>query len=231
MILSCGGCGRRALYVPEPALPRYPAGATSVPWMPVRDRARAMRKHPLYGLARKPGQPKGSPGFCFSAVQQIMPLDIGPRLWHYSRMRKYTDAQREASRLRGEGWRKRNPDKDYECKRAWLKANPVKRKAMQKKADAKRGPVPPEVTRKRNRYYKYGVSPEDVAFMIARQKGTCAICPMLLSEKTAHVDHDHKTGKVRGLLCRKCNLGLGHFEDNPSFLVSAVSYLQRVVDR
>jgi hypothetical protein len=41
-----------------------------------------------------------------------------------------------------------------------------------------------------------------------------------------HIDHDHKTGLVRGLLCKHCNQGLGHFRDSTTFLHNAVGYLE-----
>lgn len=65
----------------------------------------------------------------------------------------------------------------------------------------------------------YGVSDEEYQGMIAAQNGKCAACnrdhdP---SKKMGalHVDHDHSTGKVRGLLCRSCNAALGYLGDNP----------------
>ena len=58
--------------------------------------------------------------------------------------------------------------------------------------------------------------------MIEVQGGLCLIC----REKPAkHVDHDHATGKVRGILCFSCNRGLGKFEDDPSLLERAITYL------
>lgn len=40
-----------------------------------------------------------------------------------------------------------------------------------------------------------------------------------------HIDHDHRTGKVRGILCQACNLGLGKFRDDPALIKSAIRYL------
>lgn len=80
---------------------------------------------------------------------------------------------------------------------------------------------------------KYGITKEDKERMLKNQGYKCAICgkEILLfgsSHKlTAHVDHDHKTGKVRGLLCQGCNIGLGKFMDNTDYLLSAISYLKK----
>jgi Recombination endonuclease VII len=61
--------------------------------------------------------------------------------------------------------------------------------------------------------------------MVAKQNGLCAICKRKPAKKLC-VDHCHATGIVRGLLCRKCNTGLGCYEDNPTFLRSATAYLE-----
>lgn len=60
--------------------------------------------------------------------------------------------------------------------------------------------------------------------MEQRQNSLCAICKTE-SKTYLNIDHDHKTGKVRGLLCRFCNMGLGSFKDNPVFLSEASKYL------
>jgi hypothetical protein len=64
-----------------------------------------------------------------------------------------------------------------------------------------------------------------------KQQGLCAICfkgvsGMSSSKVRLSVDHDHKTGKIRGLLCGACNVGLGHFKDDVSVLKKAIEYLE-----
>lgn len=75
--------------------------------------------------------------------------------------------------------------------------------------------------RKRN-----GWTDELVRQRMHEQVGCCAICLADLgSDLDAHADHDHVTGQPRGLLCRRCNQGLGHFNDNPGRLQAAIGYL------
>lgn len=62
--------------------------------------------------------------------------------------------------------------------------------------------------------------------MFEAQGGMCAICGGVnASGKRLAVDHDHVTGEIRSLLCSRCNLGLGYFQDNPTLLANARSYL------
>lgn len=69
----------------------------------------------------------------------------------------------------------------------------------------------------------YGISLEDFNKLSLEQKGFCSICSENLP---LVVDHCHKTKKVRGLLCRNCNLGLGYFKDNLERLQKAIDYLK-----
>jgi hypothetical protein len=71
---------------------------------------------------------------------------------------------------------------------------------------------------------RYGITLEAVEELHAMQGGTCAICGVA---EPRHVDHDHVSGAVRGLLCFNCNGGLGQFRDDPTLLLAAVDYLQR----
>lgn len=58
------------------------------------------------------------------------------------------------------------------------------------------------------------------------QNGLCAICYSQLDSK-AHLDHDHSTNKIRGILCANCNTGLGMFRDRISILLNAIEYLKK----
>lgn len=74
----------------------------------------------------------------------------------------------------------------------------------------------------------YGISLDEYNIFLENQGGVCAICgqPEKDSKKTyLSVDHDHETGKVRGLLCSDCNRGLGSFKDSPDLLDKAKAYL------
>jgi hypothetical protein len=76
---------------------------------------------------------------------------------------------------------------------------------------------------------KFGITLEDYNQMFAEQEGCCLICGIHQAEVKERfaVDHCHTTGKVRGLLCSHCNLGLGHFRDNIESLAKAIAYLER----
>jgi len=65
--------------------------------------------------------------------------------------------------------------------------------------------------------------------VLAAQEGACAICKVTApgGQGTFHVDHDHKTGAIRGLLCHHCNTALGKFKDSPILLETAIAYLAK----
>lgn len=77
--------------------------------------------------------------------------------------------------------------------------------------------------------YRYGISLEAYMAQAEKQGGRCAICQQTPKDRLC-VDHDHDTGEMRGLLCRHCNSGLGHFKDDPSLLRVALNYLERAHD-
>jgi hypothetical protein len=70
---------------------------------------------------------------------------------------------------------------------------------------------------------RYGIGESDFDEMLAAQEGRCAICG---APDPQHVDHDHRNGWVRGILCFNCNGGLGQFKDDPKLLAGAYTYLK-----
>ena len=85
----------------------------------------------------------------------------------------------------------------------------------------------PEKQREKLYMRRYGITIKDYDKMYEDQNGKCAICK---KEKTIknnfYVDHCHKTKKVRGLLCMRCNSGIGYFKDNTQLMKKAIEYLK-----
>lgn len=85
---------------------------------------------------------------------------------------------------------------------------------------------------KRRSHYKaaFGISLEEYAAMLEVQGGRCKLCqsdnPKSKRKTGLQVDHDHKTGKIRGLLCVPCNLALGHLQDSPELMRKAAAYVE-----
>jgi hypothetical protein len=129
------------------------------------------------------------------------------------------------------GERKKNSEKYYAAN---------KEKAKKRSVDWDRNH--PEIARDRKRhwdqthkkelsmsymYRSYGLKKEDYANLMESQDYKCKLCGKELAlEKKPCVDHNHKTGFVRGILCSKCNVGLGQFGDSPEFLRRAAKYIE-----
>jgi hypothetical protein len=77
----------------------------------------------------------------------------------------------------------------------------------------------------------YGLTLEQYNEMLEAQGGGCKICGarenFIGDQKMLHVDHDHKTGKNRGILCGNCNQGIGRFKDSIENLTKAIAYLKQ----
>jgi Recombination endonuclease VII len=76
----------------------------------------------------------------------------------------------------------------------------------------------------RTRTRERGVTPKQYKIKLRCQKNRCAICGR---PKPKLLDHDHKTNRVRGILCVQCNFGLGHFQDSIRVLKKAIRYLKK----
>lgn len=95
----------------------------------------------------------------------------------------------------------------------------------------------PKLQREQMLARKYGIDEATIQDALTEQRDRCAICESYIGgfsmrkdgvlTPDAHVDHDHKTGRVRGMLCGSCNRGLGLFKDNLNVVYAAYKYLQK----
>ncbi len=122
-------------------------------------------------------------------------------------------------------WKIKNPEKSLEVNRNWVKRNPEASKNYHRKNRTKRL----EHTAKK----LYNLDSLEYRSLFLKYQNKCAVC---LNEETKidhrtgnikrlSIDHDHKTGKVRGLLCSNCNLLLGHSKENKNTLLKMIDYI------
>jgi len=91
-------------------------------------------------------------------------------------------------------------------------------------AERRRRAENPQAFRETKLRHRYGITHEQYAALLESQDGLCALC----RERAAvDIDHDHKTGKVRAMLCRACNIGIGFFQENADLLRAAIEYLAK----
>jgi hypothetical protein len=132
-----------------------------------------------------------------------------------------------------------NPEKVKARVRKWQQENPDRYREKQRKYREENAALIKSKLRSWYLEKTYGITVEQYNEIFARQGGRCAICGAKPNAKISlHVDHSHKTGKIRGLLCFRCNNGIGDFRENPVILHKAASYIVRdhppepeVVDR
>lgn len=78
-------------------------------------------------------------------------------------------------------------------------------------------------------YNKIGMSLSEKRLIWIKNEKKCEICEQTKKLKQIEIDHDHSTGKVRGLICSGCNKGIGHMKDNLKTLTNAIKYLRKEI--
>lgn len=139
---------------------------------------------------------------------------------------------RERHKQRCKEYWLRNTEKYKEYQKQWRRANP-KRAAEVMRAYKQKHKVYLRTKDKLRRHKKLGFRyPEgwSLSNMLERQAGACDICRQAFT-KTPHVDHDHVSGWVRGLLCPACNHLLGKARDDTRILARAIHYLNTALER
>jgi ferric-dicitrate binding protein FerR (iron transport regulator) len=147
---------------------------------------------------------------------------------------EYYAAHKEQARASQAKYRAAHREQQRAGARAYYAAHPEQCRAYRAKYDASHKEQKREYNaahRDHNRQARlkreYGITPADFDRLLAAQNGCCAICG---TDKPGgmgrfHVDHDHATGRVRGILCHGCNTVLGHSRDDPRVLLAATAYL------
>ena len=130
--------------------------------------------------------------------------------------KKYAEQNVDKATKRRTAHRKANAEQERLTRVAYREANKEKIAAYTKEWKAKNPGY--------HRLHTHGLSIDDYNAILLRQDSKCGICREPLTGRT-HVDHDHSTGKVRGVLCHGCNIGLGCYKDNPALLFAAAAYL------
>ena len=126
---------------------------------------------------------------------------------HREEARGYRETHREEART----WREMHKEELQEKRHEYYEAHKEERREYRLK-------------------YKFNLSQEDYDRLFVSQGGVCAICGSSPNGKVLCVDHDHKTGEVRALLCNKCNRGLGYLGDDSNLLRRAADYIDQHTD-
>ncbi len=140
------------------------------------------------------------------------------------RRAQYNKERREYLAGRGGAVR----EKRLASHREWCARNRDRQKKYYEDRKAK---LPKDYNQKKHLWRSYGISLDELAALVRAQDGRCAICGLEFDFGSPltypHVDHSHATDEIRGVLCKRCNSGIGMLQDDPAILGAAIAYLQK----
>jgi hypothetical protein len=115
--------------------------------------------------------------------------------------------------------------------KAWRQNNAVSAKGYRERYKKNNRDRIAALTRKSALKQRYGITPDQYDAMMLNQGGCCAICKTASgTRRKLCVDHCHQTGKVRALLCDKCNSGIGAFKDDPALMIRAAEFVMAYME-
>ena len=141
--------------------------------------------------------------------------------------------KREKNRLKAAEWRSKNREKAREVSRRSNAKRRAENPEVIRAYQASYRERNREILRDKERERTFGITRHEYAEMFHWQNGGCAICskPETATRngkiKALSVDHDHESGKIRGLLCSDCNTGIGKLKEDRSIFISAIRYLDK----
>ncbi len=127
------------------------------------------------------------------------------------------------TKARTAAWRQANRERSRETQRAWNRRNPDRIRAALKRYQAK----DPRRLRAMKVARQYGVTFDEAVVLVSA--AACGICGRAFGTgwRRQCIDHDHATGRVRGVLCRRCNATLGHLEESEALIARFSDYLRK----
>jgi hypothetical protein len=181
-----------------------------------------------------PGRKHCSKGLCKSCYDVLWRKENGERI--REQRRKYWHENNEACNSYHRQWKANHRDKVRERARIYREGNSESllekhRKYNMENKDAineksrQYASLNPEKIIDQGLKQRYYITLKDYSDLFQKQNGVCAICGTPGGKKRLCVDHDHQTGKVRGLLCDNCNVGIGRLKDNSELCHRASLYL------
>jgi hypothetical protein len=144
--------------------------------------------------------------------------------------KKYYLANKEQVDQHNRKWNRDNKESHAQYNREYYQAN--KEHIVQQTKAYAQTPIGREGARKRARKHTYGLTHDAFLVMLQSQDGRCAICEKVFTDGVPpHLDHCHKTGSVRGILCQHCNSGIGFLKDSPDIVSRALAYLNKYTEK
>jgi hypothetical protein len=140
---------------------------------------------------------------------------------------KHKTICKECECQRSKIWRQNNPKLALLQHAKWIKNNPEKHRKIQRKYNNKWRKLNKEKVKNTVLKSTYNITLEEYNKLLYKQNNCCNICGINqnMLNKRLFVDHNHLTNEIRGLLCPKCNTGIGQFNDSIDLLNKAIDYL------
>lgn len=146
-----------------------------------------------------------------------------------AQQRRWNELNKEKIQAQAKGRRERTREANRLARNKWRRAHRAYCREERARWAARHPDVAERIARRRA-VKRYGIDLETYERLLDEQGGHCALCPATRETNRGHwlyVDHDHVTGVVRGLLCRRCNSTLGYMDEEPARLRRAADYLER----
>lgn len=144
----------------------------------------------------------------------------------YRKTKSWVEANKEKTKEYQKNYYAENSDELYAKSRDYKAEHAEEIKEYYKDYYLKNGHKYRESNRRSHLKRKFGITSEQFDYWFEKQNGRCDICKEL-SSKTLHVDHNHTTGQIRGLLCSACNTSFGMLKEDINIMLNMIEYARK----